>query len=472
MSLSRYLIPVTLFFILCCFECANACSCASPGPPCGSYGEASSIFLGRVVGSAERKSETDEAGTKTVYDVGTIRFLVLENFKGAPGYEVEIHSGTGGGDCGYWFLRNESYLVYAYRGSEDNKLYTNICTRTRHSSHASEDLEFLRSLSAAKPGGTLYGRLVRIIGDSEHGPFKEGPKLAGVKIFIKGETQTFEAITNDAGEYRVTGLPAGDYDAFPELPANFGATASHDTVDQFGSYSGHKLVRLADRGCAEMSFSVRFNGQVSGRVIDAKGEPVKDAHLSLIWADDSTKEFSARTDEEGHYGFHMVQPGHYLLGFNLRWVPDQDDPYPRTYYPGVQDKSGAALLTVGEGEKLKGYDLTLPPRLIDRELKITVIWPDGRPAVAATVSYDASDYQGTSLGEAATTDEKGTATIKLFDNYRYVIFAYAERSPDKDVHAQPIEVLAGKKMKPLKLVLSNPDTGYVDALKLTQRPAP
>src|SRR6185295_19166180 len=114
MRLDRYLIPVIFFFILSCFECANACSCARPGPPCGSYGEASSVFLGRVVGSAERKSETDEAGTKTVYDVGTIRFLVLENFRGASGYEVEIHSGTGGGDCGYLFLRNESYLVYAY----------------------------------------------------------------------------------------------------------------------------------------------------------------------------------------------------------------------------------------------------------------------------------------------------------------------------------------------------------------------
>src|ERR1041384_5715529 len=116
-----------LFFILCTFDAAYACSCVRPGPPCNYYGDAAAIFLGRVVGSVERKTSVDANGNKTVYDVGTIRFLMQENYKGVSGYEVEIHSGTGGGDCGYWFLRNESYLVYAYRSSEDNKLYTNIC---------------------------------------------------------------------------------------------------------------------------------------------------------------------------------------------------------------------------------------------------------------------------------------------------------------------------------------------------------
>ena len=131
-----------VLFVFLAFDTAYACSCSPAGPPCDYYGEAAAIFLGRVVGSAQRKSYVDENGDKTVYDVGKIRFLVQENYKGAPGYEVEIHSGTGGGDCGYWFLRNESYVVYAYKSSAGG-LTTNICTRTRHVSHASEDLEYL-----------------------------------------------------------------------------------------------------------------------------------------------------------------------------------------------------------------------------------------------------------------------------------------------------------------------------------------
>src|SRR5262245_27513896 len=114
----------------------------------------------------------------------------------------------------------------------------------------------------------------------------------------------------------------------------------------------------------------------------------------------------------------MVQPGNYLLGFNRRWVPDKEDPYPRTYYPGVNKQSEAVLITVGEGEKLKGYDLTLPKPLAELEVTATVVWPDGRPAVKASVDFEISE--GTSLGASATTDEKGMATFKLFDNFSYV----------------------------------------------------
>jgi hypothetical protein len=266
-------------------------------------------------------------------------------------------------------------------------------------------------------------------------------------------------------------LPVGEYDAFPELPDNLGAIASRDTVDRFGSYSGHKAVSLSDRGCAEMSFSVQFSGLVSGKVTDAKGEPAKEVQVNLAREEDAEKEWSAWTDDEGRYEFHMVQPGNYLLGFNLRWAPDKDDPYPRTYYPGVKDKSEAALITVGDGEKLKGYDLSLPPRLIDREVKVTVVWPDGRPVVGASVSYELTDYEGSSLGAGALTDEKGTVAIKLFDSHSYIVFANADQSSRKSVHSEPIGILAGKNMKPLKLVLAKPGSGYDDARILKRKPA-
>jgi hypothetical protein len=460
----KYFLPIALLLILGTFEVASACSCTRPDPPCGEYGESDAIFLARVVGSAGRKSYTDDNGNKTVYDVGRIRFLVQESFKGVSSYEVEIHSGTGGGDCGYWFLRNESYVVYAYRSSEDNKLFTNICTRTAHVTQAKEDLEFLRKVGDSKPGASLYGKLTRYIGDREHGPAEEGPKMAGVKILIKGAGQTFEAITNESGEYRIIGLPAGEYDAFPQLPANLGAIASRDTVDRHGSYSGHKPIALSDRSCGEMSFSVQFGGLVGGKIVDAKGEPGKEVQINLALADDPEKEWSAWTDDEGRYEFHMVQPGNYLLGLNLRWAPDKDDPYRRTYYPGVNDKSEAALIVMGEGEKLKGYDLTLPPRLVERELKVTVVWPDGKPAAGASVRVEINE--GTSFGQGVNTDEKGIAVIKLFDKYRYILLVTAERG-DEDVHADPVELLGEKDMKPLRFVLNRAGYGYekVRALK-------
>jgi hypothetical protein len=287
-----------------------------------------------------------------------------------------------------------------------------------------------------------------------------------VKIFIKGENQTFEAVTNDAGRYKITGLPPGSYEAFPELPANLGATSSHDVEDRFGGYSGHGTVTLSDRACAKLDFTARFNGVVSGRVTDVKGEPVKDVRLNLVPVDNPGNESSVQSDEEGNYEFHLVQPGKYLLGLNLTWVPNKDNPYPRTFYPGAKDKAGAALIVVGEAEKLRGYDLTLPPRVIDRELKIAVVWPDGRPAVGADVTYK-MEAEEVSLGETETTDEKGMVTIRLFDNHSYIIFAQAEPNLDKYVHAEPIRILGAKKMKPLRFVLSKPGWAYEDVEKLS-----
>jgi 5-hydroxyisourate hydrolase-like protein (transthyretin family) len=462
----RYIVLASVLFLLFTCRAVFACSCAEPGPPCNYYGEAAVIFLGRVVGSAERRTYVDEKGNKIVYDVGTIRFLVQENYKGATGYEVVIHSGTGGGDCGYWFLRNESYVVYAY-GDPQTGLSTNICTRTSHVSQASEDLEYLRGLSKAKPGATLYGQLTRIIGDSNHGPYEEGPKMAGVKIHVSGAGQTLETTTNDAGEFRVTGLPPGDYDAFPELPVNLAAISDHDERDNFGRFTGRTPVRLTDRGCGSFGFYVQFSGVISGTVLDAKGEPAKEVQVNLISGDDDDKDWWTWTDKEGHYEFRMVQPGSYLLGFNLRWAPDKDDPYPKTFYPNVKTRTEASLITMGEGEKLKGYDMTLPSRLNERQLKVTVVWLDGRPAVGVDVDFEMNE--ATTLGERIKTDEKGTAILKLFEGHYYLIYANAERN-NKDIHSTPIEVFVNSNLKPVKLVLAKDGYGYEDQRKFKRKP--
>lgn len=455
-----------VLFIFFAFDAAYACSCIQPQAPCAYYGETSAIFLGRVVGSAQRRTSTDEHGNKVVYDVGTIRFLVQENYKGAPGYEVEIHSGTGGGDCGYWFRRNESYVVYAYRSKDDNLLYTSICTRTAHISDADEDLAYLRGLANAKPGATLHGRLLRLIGDNEHGPVKEGPKMAGVKVVVTGEGKTLETLTDEKGEYSVTGLPAGEYDTFPQLPEGLGAVSNRDKRDDSGRFAGREPLRLVERGCGELSFAIQFDGRVSGRVVDAAGEPAKEVQVNLLSGEDSDKAWYTSTDKEGRYEFVLLQPGSYLLGINLRWAPDEKNPYPKSFYPGVKTRTEASLLTVGEGERLKGYDMTLPPRLRERQVNVTVVWPDGKPAGEAGVSYSMTDAK--SFGARVETNDQGVAVLTLFENHNYLVYANGRRS-EKAFHTPPVEVLVDNTLKPLKLILSKEGYGYDDDEKPTPK---
>lgn len=454
-----------IFIILVAVEAAYACSCAAPQAPCVYYGSTSAIFLGRVVGSTEQQTYDDQQGNKIVVETGTVRFLVQENYKGAPGYEIKVNSS---GPCGFSFLKNESYVVYAWRDSENNELHTGMCTRTRHLSYAKEDLDYLRGLADAKPGATLYGKLRRIIGDTYHGPFKEGPKMAGVKIVVTGPGEKIETTTNEEGEFRVTGLAPGDYDAFPQLTDNLGGISNRDEQDNFGRFTGRKPVTLSDRGCGEISYSVKFSGVVSGKVLQADGEPAKEVQVNLVSGEDDEKDWWTWTDKEGRYEFKMVQPGSYLLGFNLKWAPDKNDPYPKTYYPGVKTRSEASLITVDEGEKLKGYDMTLPPRLTARELKVTVVWPDGRPAVGVGVGFQTTEFL--SPGEREETDAKGTVVIRLFNNYRYIVYSTAERN-EKDFHSKPVELLVDKNLKPLlKLVLDKEGYGYEERDALTRKP--
>jgi len=159
-----YLFSLVLTLSLGSFERVLACSCVEI-TSCQAYNNADVIFVGKVVGSKEQKTVEDysksyqnsntstSAKPKTItYDVGEIYFEVQESFLASEkGSRVTIYSGTGGGDCGFWFKRGETYLVYARKEESDsplavssltyggtsekleptaNRLWTSICSHT------------------------------------------------------------------------------------------------------------------------------------------------------------------------------------------------------------------------------------------------------------------------------------------------------------------------------------------------------
>lgn len=71
------------------------------------------------MGAREQRQRREADGAVTTYDVGEIYFKVEEAFVAIKSASTVIHSGTGGADCGHWFLRGKKYLVYAYGESRD-----------------------------------------------------------------------------------------------------------------------------------------------------------------------------------------------------------------------------------------------------------------------------------------------------------------------------------------------------------------
>jgi hypothetical protein len=119
---------------------ADACSCLNSGMACTAAWRADAVFVGHVV-----SIESSSPGGRIV------GLAVVEAFRGFQLSQVTLVTGYSGADCGYPFQMGESYLVYAHR-SPTGELSTSICSRTRPAANASDDLAYLRSLAAIKPG--------------------------------------------------------------------------------------------------------------------------------------------------------------------------------------------------------------------------------------------------------------------------------------------------------------------------------
>jgi hypothetical protein len=347
------------------FNSSLACSCIGERPPREAFGAASAVFLGKVVGGAKQSTEKSEDGKIATYFGSEIYFEIEEAFSGVKGLnKVTIHSGTGGGDCGYWFIGGERYVVYAY-GDIKNGFSTGICTRTRTVDKAAEDLAFLRHLGEMDSGIEIHGRVSRMLNKNGENRV-EYMGLADITIVITDEKgERINAVTDENGEYVAANLKAGKYQVEPLLPAYF-------HKDQYSI----RHVEVEDKGCATEDFSAIPDGQIKVRVIDSEGKLVKQTHLSLIRTDAigflSMNEDIAResyANDEGEFVMDLLPPGEYFLTVNVTFSPNAENSYPPTYYPGVTDRDKAIVIRLGMGEKQEGYTINLPSKLKERLIK-------------------------------------------------------------------------------------------------------
>jgi hypothetical protein len=91
-----------------------------------------------------------------------VRIRVDDSFGGLPAgmREIEVLTGTGGGDCGVPFQIGDVYLVYSYAG-DDGVLHTSTCSSTRKVDGASSGLRVLRQKRSGKREPALTGQIVK-----------------------------------------------------------------------------------------------------------------------------------------------------------------------------------------------------------------------------------------------------------------------------------------------------------------------
>lgn len=449
-----FLFPLFLTLFLASSERVLGCTCV-PSAPCQNYDRADVVFVGKVLSSKFQRTVDDyeysvEADgtyvqgktTKITYDVGEIYFQVEEGFRGAEkGAKITIYSGTGGGDCGFWFKRGESYVVFASKeksntdsgissmtgGSSQNlkpnaeRLWTTICSGTRESKSAENALVFLRDLPKSGSGGTIVGRIDESINDYSNENLT-GKPMVGAKVKAEqteGEKRVFFGVTDKNGYFEIK-VPPGTYLVVPVLEPNL-------TFD--GRYEGENApLKIADTKCDAKIFWVTNDSEISGKALDAAGKPYSYIALDLVPADKERKDKDfdykfATVAEDGTFSFKGVPPGRYLLSLNYTDTPEDDSPFPTTFYPQTGVRKQAQIFDIGLGTKIKDVLFRLPPQLTKRKITGTVVWKNGKPAVGAEVQLEDVEFDKPTdiIFNPPKTNAKGEFTMEWFDGRQYRI---------------------------------------------------
>ena len=122
----------------------------------------------------------------------------------------------------------------------------------------------------------------------------------------------------------------------------------------------------------------------------------------------------------------------------------------------ARDPAKAEAIPVGEGQKVEGYDLHLPPRPAERTIEGVVTYPDGSPAADISVNYsspDAPDSHG-----SAKTDAEGRFSFKGYEALSYRMQASVLNAAGNQwLSSKPAEVpAAGGAAGSLRLVVPRP----------------
>ncbi len=415
---------------------AYACSCMfGGGAVCQDYWQASSVFLGTVIDSKVVTVKRGEYDTQQ----RVVRLSLDETFRGVEGAQVEVHTGLGGGDCGFSFKQSQQYLVYAT--DFEGKLYTGICSRTKEIAKAVADLEYMRGLKTAKTGGAVYGE-VAAYKSNEKGERVTKPH-AGVKIIIDGPEKK-EIATDAKGAYRVEGLPAGEY------------TVKIAPPEGMTSGQTEQKASLANGGCAVVFFWLENDGRLSGRVLTAAGLPVNKAEIFLSAFDKERYRGhwdAAYSDEEGRYAFKRIPPGRYVLTIRFDGMTSQNRPFPLMYYPGVSARADAKVITIGEGQAMADYDLQMPPLPLEFEVSGLVVWPNGKPASEVRVGYLVA---GESVFYDAKLDGEGRFSFKAYQGLTIAMRASIERERGKGLYSEWVHVTVNPGLPQIKIVMPQP----------------
>jgi len=390
-----------------CPRQAVACECGSGGLPCENAFSVDAVFMGTA-----REVSTRQTADSPFRRQVVVVFTIERAFRGVQDALVEVTTGMGGGDCGYAFKVGERYVVYAYR-TNDGRLGTSTCSRTRLVSQAADDLAFLGQLPSPAVSGHVFGKVTHHHHDLAFGQSKTWP-VPFVHLLLRGPAAARDAQTDEHGRYDISGVPPGVYELQAIPPGVFSARDLRTRIE-----IRHPLA------CATANFNVKYDGRISGVALTSDGQPVADVPVELVSGDALwiSERLTTRSDRDGRFVFGELSPGRYGIGVSLRRTIEPPILFPKILYPGTPSETYAAIIELGEGTHLQLEPLRLAPARPGRELSGTVVSPDGRPLAGASVWLTDGDIREHVVAVPTRTDSGGRFRFIVHDGLTYRVHA-------------------------------------------------
>jgi 5-hydroxyisourate hydrolase-like protein (transthyretin family) len=292
--------------------------------------------------------------------------------------------------------------------------------------------------------------------------------------------------TDEDGNYKLIGLPAGQ---FTILPLNRAYVVASGSSYKEASQS----VNVAEgEAITKIDFVLVRGGVVTGRITDAEGHPLIGERVNIALKDSSPdpgSQFSFgsnryQTDDRGIYRNYGLGPGNYRVsvgqasaaGGAASVMGIGGSQYVKTFYPSVEDESRATIIEIKEGTEIANVDITVNKPGKGFSVSGRVIDVDsGAPAASVYVAHSVVDESNQQVGgmnfSGTQTDANGKFRLEGLRPGRYAIYtlpggaqensSYSEQATfevaDSDVTGIEIKLRRGATINGVAIIENNSD---------------
>jgi hypothetical protein len=176
-----------------------------------------------------------------------------------------------------------------------------------------------------------------------------------------GKPQTYGAITDAEGKFVMNGLSAGSYTATVQR-------AGFVTPIEPGAQTAHRISLAAGDRKTEFHLKLTPAGAITGRVLDAHGEPMEGVPVEVEGSAARGMTSGAITDDKGQFRIGGLAPRKYRVKAQPMMLPTPpeirtdgtvESNYVATFYPNSREVRSAGRVEVKAGEEVTGVDIRL-----------------------------------------------------------------------------------------------------------------